>query len=376
LAQLYGDKAFVSIATGTRQPIYRAPSTATVITAEDIEASGAVDLDEVLETVPGVHVSLNFLNNSNYGFRGDRGTFNNPHVLMLLNGIPVTRLFFGDRGRFTGWNGLPLENIQRIEVVRGPGSALYGSDAFSGVINIITKTAANIDGTTLGARAGSFDTYSSWWQHGGKIGDIAVAAYLRAGKTRRFKEVVRADAQTSSDLLMGTSASLAPGPVSTGHEALDGHLDLEYGKWRFRADYKGRYRMGVGVGVLFALDPAGYTYDRRFITDLTYDNAEFARDWSLSAQISWMHANDFGHLVALPPGTPGKFPQGMIGEPALWEKHTRFEVNGVYTGLRGHRVRLGAGAVSQRFTRCANRETSSSALRRASSWWISASSST
>src|SRR5437870_3592211 len=57
LALAYGDKATVSIATGSKQPIRRAPSVATVITAEDIAAMGAVDLDEVLETVPGMHVA-------------------------------------------------------------------------------------------------------------------------------------------------------------------------------------------------------------------------------------------------------------------------------------------------------------------------------
>lgn len=115
----------------SRQPVRRAPSTATVITAEDIEASGAVDLDEVLETVPGVHVSRSYFSYKPiYVFRGVHGV-TNPHVLMLLNGIPVTNLYHGDRGQFWGWNGLPLENIQRIEVVRGPGSALYGSDAFT-----------------------------------------------------------------------------------------------------------------------------------------------------------------------------------------------------------------------------------------------------
>ncbi len=57
LSAVYGDKGFVSIATGTRQPVTRAPAVATVITAQEIEAIGATDLDQVLETVPGLHVS-------------------------------------------------------------------------------------------------------------------------------------------------------------------------------------------------------------------------------------------------------------------------------------------------------------------------------
>jgi len=129
---------------------------ATVITARDIEAMGATDLDQALESVPGLHVSMsNVALNPIYEFRGI-ATKNNPEVLMLVNGIPITNVLWGERGQI--WGGMPLENVARIEVIRGPGSALYGADAFSGVINIITKTAADIKGTEYGLRAGSFNS--------------------------------------------------------------------------------------------------------------------------------------------------------------------------------------------------------------------------
>ncbi len=140
LAQVYGDKSFVTIATGTKQPIARAPSVATVITAEDIAAIGAADIDEVLETVPGLHVSRSPIGyNPIYTIRGIDTQYN-PEVLMLVNGIPITGAYVGNRSQI--WAGMPVENIARIEVIRGPGSALYGADAFAGVINIITKTSS------------------------------------------------------------------------------------------------------------------------------------------------------------------------------------------------------------------------------------------
>src|SRR6185295_7734134 len=92
--------------------------------------------------------------------RGIGGGLTNPQVLMLRNGLPMTQAYNGDRGN--PWGGLPLENVARIEVIRGPGSALYGANAFAGVINIITKTAAQIDGTQAGGRAGSFRTRDAW----------------------------------------------------------------------------------------------------------------------------------------------------------------------------------------------------------------------
>ncbi|HEY2928087.1 TonB-dependent receptor plug domain-containing protein, partial [Piscinibacter sp.] len=118
LALGFGEKSVVSIATGTQLPVSRAPSVATVITAEDIKALGATDLDEVLETVPGLHVSRSSIAYSPiYTIRGVRGTLTNPQVLMLVNGVPVTSVYIGDRG--IQWSGLPLENIARIEVIRG-----------------------------------------------------------------------------------------------------------------------------------------------------------------------------------------------------------------------------------------------------------------
>ena len=113
LALAYGDKSFVSIATGSRQPIARAPSVASVVTAEDIAAIGAADLDEVLETVPGLHVSRSPIGyNPIYTIRGIHTQYN-PQVLMLVNGIPITGVFVGNRSQI--WGGMPVEDIAAID---------------------------------------------------------------------------------------------------------------------------------------------------------------------------------------------------------------------------------------------------------------------
>ncbi|TAN79539.1 MAG: TonB-dependent receptor, partial [Gallionella sp.] len=83
LALAYGDKSTISIATGSQQPIARAPAVATVITSRDIASMGATDLDQVLESVPGLHVSLSSIASKPiYGFRGIF-TGQNPQVLVL-----------------------------------------------------------------------------------------------------------------------------------------------------------------------------------------------------------------------------------------------------------------------------------------------------
>jgi outer membrane receptor for ferrienterochelin and colicins len=339
LALAYGDKSFISIASGSRQPITRAPSVATVITTEDIAAIGAADLDEVLETVPGLHVSRSPLAyNPIYIIRGISTQYN-PQVLMLVNGIPITGVTFGDRSII--WGGMPVENIARIEVIRGPGSALYGADAFSGVINITTKTAADINSTELGLRAGSFHSRDGWVQHGGTWGGFDVAAYLRAGHTDGQRQIIAADA------LSGTpNPSLAPGPVNVGRDAIDGRFDLSRDKWRLRAGYQQRDNVGTGAGVASALDPQGKNFGERISTDLTYQDVNFAPDLDVTAQASYLHIIEKSELTLFPAGTnlgSGVFPVGVIGNPAKWERHLRFNLSTAYTGLQSHKLRFGAG---------------------------------
>ena len=335
LALAYGDKSFVSIASGSRQPIARAPSVASVITAEDIAAIGAADLDEVLETVPGLHVARSPLGyNPIYTIRGIHTQYN-PQVLMLVNGIPITGVYVGDRSLI--WAGMPVENIARIEVIRGPGSALYGADAFSGVINIITRNAADFDGTQLGLRAGSFNSRDVWMQHGGTWGGFDVAAYLRAGASDGQRSIIDADAMT----VFGTP-SLAPGPVNLGRDAIDGRIDLARGKWRLRAGYQQRANANTGAGGASALDTKGSNFGERISTDLTYQDTNFAPDLDVTAQASYLHITEQSDLTLYPPGFPG-FSDGVIGNPYKWERHLRFNLSAAYTGLQSHKLRFGAG---------------------------------
>ncbi|MCG2583303.1 TonB-dependent siderophore receptor [Massilia sp. TS11] len=346
LALVYGDKATVSIATGAQQSLRRAPAVATVITAQDIAAMGATDLDQVLETVPGVHVNRGAnMYSPLYVVRGIVSQFT-PQILVLQNGVPITTLFQGNKGNL--WGGYPVDHIARIEILRGPGSALYGSDAFSGVINIITKNAADIGGTEAGVRAGAFQTRDVWLQHGGKVGAASVAAYLRAGSTDGFRSIVGADAQSRNDSLFGTRASLAPGPVNVGAKALDANLDVQYDKWRLRAGAKVRYDLGSGAGVAQALDPVGRARSERYMADLSWQDNLADKDWTAGAVLStmkYLQASPVDFQL-LPPGATlptGSFPAGMFGGPDTWERQWRLQAFVNYAGWVGHNLRLGVG---------------------------------
>lgn len=348
LALVYGDRASISIATGSQQPIARAPAVATVVTAQDIQAMGATDLDQALRNVAGLHVSTNGLAmNPIYSFRGIHTRYN-PQVLMLVNGIPITNVFWGDRSLF--WGGMPLENVARIEVIRGPGSALYGADAFSGVINVITKTAAQIRGTEYGLRAGSFNTRDAWIQHGGELGDLDAAFYLRIGDTDGSKGIVQQDAQSVWDAAFGTTASLAPGPINTERKALDARADLSLDAWRFRAAYQQR-EVGVEAGLAGALDPNARVPESRLYLDMSYEQADWAQNWDVSGVIGYYDIKEkpaTPTFTLFPAGAcigliTNCFPNGMLGNPSHSERHTHGSVSAIYTGFEQHRIRVGGG---------------------------------
>ncbi|MGH8604119.1 MAG: TonB-dependent receptor plug domain-containing protein, partial [Gammaproteobacteria bacterium] len=88
MLQVYGNEELITIATGKKQPVSKAPAVTTVITADDIKAIGATDIDEILETVPGLHVARSAIGyDPIYTIRGVFSDFN-PQVLVLINGIP------------------------------------------------------------------------------------------------------------------------------------------------------------------------------------------------------------------------------------------------------------------------------------------------
>jgi len=352
LLALYGDEETISVVTGKAQPISSAPAGATVITAEDIRAMGAVDIDDVLEAVPGLHVSRNQSYNPLYTIRGIYSTVN-PQVLVLINGIPITNVFQGDRNSI--WGGMPVEGIARIEVIRGPGSAVYGADAFAGVIDIITKTAEDIEGSEVGGRVGSFDTREAWALAGGNRWGYDIAFTFEYLDTNGQREKIDRDAQTLLDMDTGTEASLARGPVNQAREAIEARLNVSRGLWRFRAGLQRRSNWENGAGVQQALDPHNRFQSNRWNADLTYHDPAFAPDWDVTAQASYLDTSQevTQDLRLYPPGSNPypppfdsllpPFPDGVIGNAEVYERHYRLNFSAFYSGFRRHEVRLGTG---------------------------------
>src|SRR6266581_1364956 len=139
-----------------------------VLTQEDIRRSGAASIPEALRMVPGLQVARIDENKWAIGSRGFNGRFDNK-LLVLIDGRSVyTPLFSG-----VYWNveDVMLEDVDRIEVIRGPGATLWGANAVDGVINVITKKAKSTQSAVVTAGAGTEERAAGGVRYGGKLGD-------------------------------------------------------------------------------------------------------------------------------------------------------------------------------------------------------------
>jgi iron complex outermembrane receptor protein len=141
------------------------PSFVSVVSAADIKEHGYRTLADVLRTLPGFYVS----NDRNYSYIGVRG-FSRPgdwnsRVLLLLNGLRTNENVF-DLAYIGEEFSVDVDLIERVEVIRGPSSAIYGSNAFFAVINVVTRSGSSLAGTEIATKAASFGTYSGRASYG------------------------------------------------------------------------------------------------------------------------------------------------------------------------------------------------------------------
>src|SRR4051794_34711501 len=136
------------------EPLAQTAAAVTVITSEDIRRSGATNIPEVLRLVPGLQVARFNAGSWAISARGFNSTAANK-LLVLIDGRTVYSPIFS--GTFWELQDLILDDILRIEVVRGPGATLWGANAVNGVINIITKTAHQTKGTAVRLTGGGAD---------------------------------------------------------------------------------------------------------------------------------------------------------------------------------------------------------------------------
>jgi iron complex outermembrane recepter protein len=156
----------VTSVSKTDQKMAQVAAAIFVITDEDIQRSGATNIPDLLRMVPGMDVSQ--INASTWAVsaRGFGGQFSDK-LLVLIDGRAVYTVLLGG----VNWDtqNVPLEDIDRIEVIRGPGATIWGANAVNGVINIVTKKAADTKGALLSGGAGTQGKAFGLVQYGGSL---------------------------------------------------------------------------------------------------------------------------------------------------------------------------------------------------------------
>lgn len=347
----------IRIASNTDQTLHKAPSVVSVITSEDIEATGATSLSDILQSVPGVHVRANlFAFRPQVTFRGAAGT----HTLLMINGEPLKDLVW-NTGIF--WKGLSIHMIDRIEIIRGPGSAMFGADASAGVINIITKSTSMIARSEAGIRAGSFDSQTGWLNYSGNWQGFDIGFGAELSHTDGHRAHIVRDGQTGQDTAVGSRVSQAPGEARYGWRGQDVRFSIARGNWHALFDHSAMRDVEIGLTGAAVLDPRTRGQASRQDVALFYNNETFQPDLALKAELRYYH-QDFSSREGFferPPGyrctspavppSPGSckdiaagiYPDGLINRMRSSERGSRLEASGLYRGLKNHVISLGIG---------------------------------
>ena len=265
------------------QPVNEAPAAVTVIDRDMIRASGFRDIPDLLRLVPGFVVAYTRDNSWAVGYHGMADAFSR-RLQVLVDGRSIYSAAFGA----VQWQELPLviDDIERIEVVRGPNAASYGANAFLAVINIITKDPAQTPGAFVSVQAGEQGMSGITLRHGGEQGDLRYRMTVSAQTRDRFE-------------------THAPNGASIGEETqtyfVNGRAD-----YRISATDEFSAQFGLSVGdwqagySLAPEEPPAQEVSAQYV-QLKYRRATGADDeWMVQAYFS-RNALDAPHVTPLVP---------------------------------------------------------------------------
>ncbi len=164
-AESYKMDEIVVTASRMEEAIDKVPARMSIITRTQIEQMSGMKIDEIIRTVSGVQTSRSGISDMRavVGMRG-LGSFEQGRTLVLMDGVPLNKTDSGD----VNWNRINPDDVERIEVFKGPGSSIYGTNAMGGVINIITRKPDKKYAGSIKAEAASHDTYTGSFSVSGR----------------------------------------------------------------------------------------------------------------------------------------------------------------------------------------------------------------
>lgn len=225
----------LEVTTTSKEPeeVWKTPAAIYVLTQDDIRRSGATSIPEVLRLVPGVEVAQVNSNIWSVGIRGFGNAFSKS-VLVMIDGRSVYTPMFA--GVYWDVQNVMLSDVERIEVIRGPGGTIWGSNAVNGVINIITKSAEHTRGSYASYAGGNIEQSSGAVRYGGAYGAMNYRGYAMGfGRSPEFHP----DGDNYDGWQLG-QAGFRTDSQLTGRDNLTVQGDI----------YKGSVGQQVSVGVL------------------------------------------------------------------------------------------------------------------------------
>lgn len=350
----------VSAVSGIEQGLISAPASATVITSQEWQRRGAKTLSQALVEVAGLQTSIKPNAGVKTIIRGLSGSFGQ-QIKILIDGIPFNRIQDGAKPPLD----IPLTGFKRIEIVRSPGSATYGADAFAGIINLVSNDNVK-QSTKFTFSAGAFDHYhlattgATRWHEA----DVSYAVnYQKSGDDP--DKILFADLQSFYDGLFNTTASRAPGRFDQSYEQASVRLKAKWQDWQ--VSYYGLSgSFGLGAGIAEALDPDGQGKHDSHILDAKYQFNLFAQD-ETTIELWWQKKYSefpftlFPAGAVLPIGQDGnlnfaapvglvKFNQGYIGIPSHDSRLGQVNITSVITPNDSHSVRWQLGIEYHKLT--------------------------
>ena len=336
-------QSFSSLSTRLPVDERSAPSLTTVISSEEIKEMGAKDLAEVLSKVVGLHVGTRSQHYTKTFFiRGIVSEYSS-QTLFLINGKPVNSSV---RGNFQMiWGAYPLSAVEKIEILRGPGSSLYGANALSGVVNIVMKSYGSTSGDGVGYGLGQNNELNLWFDKQFQLCDSNIYLSYEKLQSDGVETYVRRDFQTELDerftamyesgLLSFEPKAISNAPYNISNTfqvenvwlSVDNHfMTSEFG-WQERGD------IGQGMGALDAIDPIGKLAANRVY--LNIDTKPIALNNGLSVKGSLTHIEEKqrieGVVRMLPIGANlGAFPEGVLAKPEFDESRNIAEMQIFY----------------------------------------------
>ncbi len=308
LLLFFEEEELIEIASKRLQSLNKAPAIVSVVTRREIRNMGARNLGDVLQRVPGFGISKQVFGKTEIEVRGIK-TIDSEKLKLLVDGHSVSEYYTG--GASWVFHEMGMDDVKRIEIIRGPGSALYGSGAFVGVVNVVTKTGTEINGVRASVAGGSFDTKKYYIEASTQSGDLEMAFTLGFLETDGPESFVKSDK-------LGNSGNTRDYDGKT-----DVGLKVKYKDISFSTRFVGR-RHGDNIGVGSALNDESALKHSKFFAELKYDH-EIDDSRALQAKFYLDQMSTDSYFEILPEGT-GPFVNGMLGNPSASEKGHGLEI--------------------------------------------------